>query len=183
MIKIVCNSSPIIGLCIIKKLNLLWDIFDEVYITEEVYREIVQNNEFRYYGKQELINAVRDNKIRVYKVKKIELVDAMIGRLHRGELEVIQAARELNITKVIIDDRPARNRAKDMLLKPIGIIGILQLAKKLEKIDEIKSYLDSLIQEDYRISKKLYLEALKIACEEERIFENNDSSCDLWYYR
>lgn len=41
MIKIVCNSSPIIGLCIIKKLSLLWELFNEVYITEEVYREIV----------------------------------------------------------------------------------------------------------------------------------------------
>jgi predicted nucleic acid-binding protein len=124
-----------------KKLNLLWDIFDEVYITEEVYREIVQNNEFRYYGKQELINAVKDNKIRVYKVKKIELVDAMIGRLHRGELEVIQAARELNITKVIIDDRPARNRAKDMLLKPIGIKGKDYCAK----VTVIKNKTDKLL--------------------------------------
>ncbi|HEY5563375.1 MAG TPA: hypothetical protein VIK72_16775 [Clostridiaceae bacterium] len=48
MAKIVCNSSPIIGLCTVKKLNLLWGIFDEVYITEEVYREIVQNNEIVY---------------------------------------------------------------------------------------------------------------------------------------
>lgn len=86
-------------------------------------------------------------------------------------IEVIQAARELGISRVIIDDRPARNRAKDMLLKPIGIIGILQLAKKLEKIDEVKSYMDTLVQEDYRISKRLYLEALKMADEEERIFE------------
>lgn len=34
MTKVVCNSSPIIGLSIIKKLELLWEIFDEVYITE-----------------------------------------------------------------------------------------------------------------------------------------------------
>jgi len=172
MIKIVCNSSPIIGLCIIKKLNLLWELFEEVHITEEVHAEIVQNNELRHCGEKELINAIKDNKIRVYKVKNRELVEAMIGRLHRGELEVIQAARELNISRVIIDDRPARNRAKDMLLKPIGIIGILQLAKKLGKIDEIKSYLDTLIKEGYRISKTLYIEALKVACEEDRIFEN-----------
>jgi predicted nucleic acid-binding protein len=34
MAKIICNSSPIIGLSIIDKLNLLWEIFDEVYIPE-----------------------------------------------------------------------------------------------------------------------------------------------------
>lgn len=51
------------------------------------------------------------------------------------------------------------------------IIGILQLAKKVGKISEIKPYLDMLIGENYRISKLLYLEALKIAGEEERLFE------------
>ncbi|WP_407647105.1 DUF3368 domain-containing protein [Clostridium aromativorans] len=44
---------------------------------------------------------------------------------------------------------------------------MLQLAKKLGKINQIKSYLDILIQEDYRISKRLYLESLKIADEED----------------
>ncbi|PRR86679.1 DUF3368 domain-containing protein [Clostridium luticellarii] len=149
--------------------------FDKVYVTEEVYREVVQNNELRHYGEQELINAVRDNKMIIYKVQNNELIEAMMGRLHRGELEVIQAARELNISRVIIDDRSARNRAKDMLLKPIGIIGILQLTKKLGKINQIKSYLDILIQEDYRISKRLYLESLKIADEEKKIFKNKQS--------
>lgn len=81
----------------------------------------------------------------------------MFGRLHRGELEVVQAAKELNINIIIIDDR-----AKDMLLKPIGINGILQLAKKVGKISEIKPYLDMLIGENYRISKLLYLEALRL---------------------
>lgn len=40
MTKAVCNLSPIIGLSIIKKLDLLWELFDEIYITEEVYKEI-----------------------------------------------------------------------------------------------------------------------------------------------
>jgi predicted nucleic acid-binding protein len=172
MASVVCNSSPIIGLCIIKKLNLLWELFDEVYITEEVYSEVVENNQLRHHGEQELTHAVVEGKIKIYKVKNCELVEAMIGRLHRGELEVIQAARELSLSTVIIDDRPARNRAKDMLLKPLGIIGILQLSKSLGKIGEIKVYLDSLIQEDYRISKRLYFEVLKAAGEEERIFES-----------
>ncbi len=171
MSKIVCNSSPIIGLCIIGKLNLLWELFSEVYITREVYKEVANNNELKNYGAMELKNAILDKKIIVYKIKNAEIVEAMFGRLHRGELEVIQAAKELNINIVIIDDRPARNRAKDMLLKPIGIIGILQLAKKVGKISEIKPYLDMLIGENYRISKLLYLEALKIAGEEERMFE------------
>lgn len=171
MIKIICNSSPIIGLSIIGKLNLLWELFDEVYITEEVYREIIEGGIFRNFGEKELEEAVKEDKIKIYKVKNIEIVEAMIGRLHRGELEVIQAARELKINNVIIDDRSARNRAIDMLLSPIGIIGLLILGKKVGLLSEVKCYLDMLQNEDYRISKRLYLEALKKSGEEERLFE------------
>lgn len=91
----------------------------------------------------------------------------MYGRLHKGELEVMIAAKELKINRVIIDDRPARNFSETMLLKSIGLIGILLTAKKLGLISEVKKYLDILIQEGYRISKKLYLEGLKSAGEEE----------------
>ncbi len=44
MAKIICNSSPIIGFSLIGKLNLLWEIFDEVYIPEAVYQEVVSGN-------------------------------------------------------------------------------------------------------------------------------------------
>ena len=36
-----CNSSPIIGLSIICKLDLLWQLFNEDFISEAVYNEIV----------------------------------------------------------------------------------------------------------------------------------------------
>lgn len=35
----ICNSSPIIGLAIIRELPLLWKLFDKIYITEEVYNK------------------------------------------------------------------------------------------------------------------------------------------------
>jgi len=41
MIRVVCNSSPIIGLSKIGKLDLLWTLFDEVMIPEAVFEEIV----------------------------------------------------------------------------------------------------------------------------------------------
>ena len=58
MIKIVCNSSPVIGLSAIGMLNLLWEMFDEVIIPEEVYKEVVEANSKDSYGAKELKNAV-----------------------------------------------------------------------------------------------------------------------------
>jgi len=58
MAKAVCNASPIIGLSIIGKVDLLWKIFDEVFIPEEVYNEVVSNNKYRNYGKREIKEAL-----------------------------------------------------------------------------------------------------------------------------
>lgn len=165
MIKAVCNSSPIIGLSIIKKLDLLWEIFDEVYITEEVYKEVTINEKIRKIGSKELIEAVKNNHIKIYGVKNKLLVEQLYGRLHRGELEVMVAAKELKIKRVIIDDRSARHFAETMLLRSIGLMGILLLAKEYKKIESVKEYLDILIEKGFRMSVKLYNQILKYAGE------------------
>lgn len=169
MAKVVCNSSPIIGLSMIGKLNLLWEIFDEVFIPEAVYKEVTDGNTFRSFGEKELKKAVQKGHLQIYKINNKAFVEQMIGRLNRGELEVMVAAKELGINRVIIDDRPARNFAETMLLKSIGLVGILTAAKELGKITEVKNHLDILIQENYRISKKLYLEILKLSGEEKTL--------------
>lgn len=109
MIKVICNSGAIIGLSIIGELNLLWEIFNEVIIPREVYREVVEANPNSNYG--------------------------------------------------------AKEREEAMLLQSLGIIGLLIIAKKKNKITEIKKYLDLLIKSSYRISKKLYKNALSKAGE------------------
>lgn len=86
MTKVVCNSSPIIGLSIIKKLDLLWEIFDEVYITEELYKEITIVEKIKKMGASELIEAIKNNHIKVYSVKNKMLVEQLYGRLHICEI-------------------------------------------------------------------------------------------------
>lgn len=165
MVRVVCNSSPLIGLTKIGKLDLLWDIFDEVFIPEAVFREIVYGNAMQKTGALELENAVHDRKISVFKVENQPMVEQMQGRLHRGEVEVIVGAKELGIQTVIIDDRSARNLAEALLFTSIGIIGILVLAKKTRKIVEVKPLLNALVESGYRISKNLYERTLTIAGE------------------
>lgn len=166
MAKAVCNASPIIGLSIIGKLDLLWQIFDEVFIPEEVYNEVTDNNNLKNFGEYELKEVVKNQNIKLYKIQNTAFIEQMYGRLHKGELEVMIAAKELKISRVIIDDRPARNFSETMLLKSIGLIGILITAKKLGLILEVKKYLDILIEAGYRISNKLYFQGLMSAGEE-----------------
>ena len=161
MTKAAWNSIPIRGLSIIKKLNLLWEIFDEVYITDEVYKEIIKDEKIKKIGGRELIEAIENNCIKLYSVKNKMLVEQLYGRLHRGELEVMVAAKELKIKRVIIDDRSARHFAETMLLRTVGLMGVLLLAKEYKKIESVKKYLDILIENGFRVSVRLYNEVLK----------------------
>ncbi|MBU3217493.1 DUF3368 domain-containing protein [Clostridium estertheticum] len=52
-----------------------------------------------------------------------------------------------------------------MLLRTVGLMGILLLAKEYKKIESVKKYLDILIENGFRMSVKLYNEVLKSAQE------------------
>ena len=54
--KIITNSTPIIGLSILGQLHLLADLFQQVYVPQAVYQEIVHSDSPRKYGKNELKN-------------------------------------------------------------------------------------------------------------------------------
>lgn len=156
---VICNSSPVIGLASLGLVHLLWDLFDQVIVTQAVYTEVVQEGQNRL-GKEELETAVKRGYIKIYTVKEELLINRYIGKLHRGELEVIVAARELNAQYILIDDKAARGLAEAMLLEPTGLIGFLKLAKLNGKIESLKVCLDTLIDNNYRISKKIYKEVL-----------------------
>jgi len=70
------------------------------------------------------------------------------------------AAKELEAQYILIDDKAARALAEAMLLEPTGLVGLLKLAKLTGKIDSLKECLDRLIENNYRISKKIYNEVL-----------------------
>lgn len=161
MSKIITNTSPIIALSIIEKLDLLWKLFDEVYVPEAVCNEILAGYPEHIKGKEELENAIRNSNIKIYTVADSLFVSKLIGKLHKGEVETIIGGLELNTDFVLIDERAARTQAKNSLLLPIGTLGILRIAKEKGFISEIKPFLDKLINGGYRLSQNLYYKVLK----------------------
>lgn len=153
---VICNSSPIIGLCGIGKLDLLWIIFKEVLIPEAVYNEVVKSQKNRRVGTEEVHEAIEKGLIKIYHVKDELFVNRFMGKLHRGELEVIAGAKELNLDYLLLDEKSARSLAEALMLEPTGLLGILKFAKLSGVIEELKPYLNKLMENNYRISKKLY---------------------------
>ena len=93
------------------------------------------------------------------------MVKSMYGKLHFGELEVIIAAKELDLQLAIIDEKAARKMAAEFLVDTIGILGILLLAKRKGLISYVKSDVDKLRMNGYSISDGLYYQILNIAGE------------------
>ena len=95
----VCNASPIIGLIKIDKLNLLWELFEEVFIPQAVYDELT-SDESRYDTQILALNkAINSEKIRVFKVTNQEFIKQLNSRLHSGEIEVYLAQKSWGLTQ------------------------------------------------------------------------------------
>ncbi len=159
-ITVISNSTPIIELTLLGKLELLNELFEKVYVTRQVYEEIV-TGEKKNTGAMELKECIENGNIIMYNIVNNKFVDLMYGRLHKGELSVIVAAKELKTNYVLMDDASGRKMADEINLVPIGTVGILKLAKNKGYIPKIKPLIDKMIENNFRISLKLYNEILK----------------------
>lgn len=159
--KAIINSSPLIALGCINKVDILTKLFSEVLIPQEVYNETVIN------GKNtEILNAIRAcKKFKVLSATNIVLLEFLNDHLDKGESEDIVLAKEIGITTVIIDEVKGRKIAKLHGLDVIGSLGILLIAKKRGLISGIREYIDQMEDYGIRIGNDLKQQVLQMVGE------------------
>ncbi len=155
--KVICDSTVIIGFAKIGRIHLLKDVFNEVYIPDAVHFEVVVKGNGRP-GVKEVESAAWIHRRKIRDTRNVEMLVAEIGR---GEAEVLVLGKELNADWLIIDDERARTAAISAGFHVIGLVGILLLAKQLNLLPSIKSLLDELRDKNFRLSDKICEEALK----------------------
>jgi hypothetical protein len=153
---IVSNSTPLIALSKIGKLELLREYFGEIHIPKEVYNEVVTRGE-KLFGAVEVKNA---EWITVEEVGNKIAVDSLRDHIDQGEAEAIILAKERNAKLLLIDDAEGRQIAERLGLKITGTIGILLLAATDKKL-VFKETLDHLIVCGFRLNHEAYDELLK----------------------
>ena len=151
---IISNSSPLIFLGKIGRLDILEKLFVKVYIPQAVYDETVLPDKDDDVSRT-IVEKVSLGQFEVFKVGNEVAIRALAGRLHLGEIEVIIGADELNIRNVILDDVYARNKAKQFELSVTGTLGILLLAFNQGFIEDIELELQRLMDIGFRISNDL----------------------------
>ncbi|RLC08875.1 MAG: DUF3368 domain-containing protein [Deltaproteobacteria bacterium] len=157
--KIVADSSPLIGFAILDRLDLLMLIFSEIYIPQAVLAEVSIWN--KPYSRQ--LEAFSKEKLKY--VRDRAEVRKLMNDIDSGEAEAIVLALENGIRDILLDDPKGRRIARDKELCPIGTIGVLLEAKKSGYINQVKPRLDKLIANRIRIGTNLYRKALELASE------------------
>ena len=162
MSKAVLNSSVIIALSTLGYLNKLKSLFNQILIAKAVYEEICSAGQ-GLIGERELREAVTSNLIEVKEIKNRLLVNALIDPLAMGEAETITLATEEEADCIVLDDKPARRRAKAMKLNVVGTLRILRLmydAKLIDKPEIIKA-LEKLRETGFRLSEDVIIKVTK----------------------
>lgn len=149
MLKVVSDTTPIISLLKLNRLDLLKQLYEQIYIPNAVYKEIEAGKTKPYYK-----DLAKISWINILKINDKNSLKYFLD-LDLGEAEAIVLATELNADLIIIDEKLGRFHAKHASLKLTGTIGILLKAKANGLITELKPLLNQLIKNNVWISKNL----------------------------
>jgi len=140
---IIADSTCLIGLERIGKIDLLPQMFSQVIIPPEVQKEF----------------GIDFSWLIVKSTQNIGMVTSLKLVVDDGEAEAITLAYELG-SRLIVDDKQARNTAKRLGIKIIGTVGILVKAKQLGLLEKLLPILEALESNSFYLSQSLKTEAL-----------------------
>jgi len=159
MLDAVVNSTPLISLHDIGILDILSKMYDNVYIPCGVYEEVSVDGDIQ----KDILLSFQN-----FSIRQIANEDAkryFKTALHKGEVEVMILADELNADVCIIDDKLAREYAKHLGLKLTGTLGLLVKAKKRGYLEAVTPLMDEMIRNEIYISNALYENIKRLANE------------------
>ena len=153
---LIADSSALITLSIVDKLDILEKIFGEVYIPKAVYEEIVIRD------KQET------QKLKLFSQGKIKDITTKINfniSLGKGESEAIILYKEQSADFLLCDDKKAKKFAKSFDINVIGSFGVLLKAKEKGLIKKIAPLLEIIKNSEIYLSDSVIELVLKMAHE------------------
>jgi len=159
MRKIVSNTTPLLSLLKIGKLDILLDLYGKVMIPQAVYREIEAGNDKDYYVDVSKLGWIEITPIQSFFARPY-LFD-----LDDGEAETIMLAREQEADLAIIDEKLGRRYAAQLSIPITGTIGILLKAKEQGLITSVAPLLLELRDKSLWIDDTLFKNALRLANE------------------
>lgn len=150
--RVVCNTSPLILLAKIQRLDLLVQLYGEVLIPSSVLSEVEASP-----GKEvgQIRARLRRRKFQLHEATK-RVLEGVPAGLGPGEREAIALALETKADLVILDDQQGRRIAREKGLSVTGTVGVLIEARGRGIIASVRRELDRLIEAGMWIDEVFY---------------------------
>lgn len=161
--KVVSNASPLIYLAKAGQLSLLRELYQEVLVPEEVFREAGETG-----GSPDALviaSARDDGWMRIVGLEQgdVERLAESAG-IETGEAAAILLARQENAL-LLIDDKMGRGAAEILGVACLGTVGVIlqALADSVLQKRDFRRVLDRMIDSGFRLDSKVYRRAMNIA--------------------
>lgn len=148
---VVSNSSPIIHLAKIGKLNLLEGLYGQVLVPEKVYLECTETMHFR----EEVEMIFQSPWIKKDLIQNDVLFRLLYAELDAGEAEALVLGLEKKADLILLDDQEARNKARKLDLPVTGTLGVLLKARNKGMIASLKNEVQKLQISGFWLSQDL----------------------------
>lgn len=159
MRRVISNTTPILSLLKIDRLDLLKALYVKIIIPLAVYVEIEKGKDKPYYQ-----NLLKFDWIEIMEIKNPESKVYFLD-LDDGEAEVLILGNEQKADLLIIDEIMGRRYAKSLGFNLTGTLGVLLKAKENGLIVNIKTLLEELVEKGTWLSPKLISRVIGLANE------------------
>ena len=147
---VIVDTSCLITLDRIERLDILKSVFGEIAITEEI--------------KKEFGHPLPDW-VKIVPVRNVNYLKLLLDSLDAGEASAIAVAQENQDAFLVMDELNGRRTAEKLQLSFTGTLGVLLQAKKMGSVASVKSIIDELKEINFRVSHEVESEILRRANE------------------
>ncbi len=154
---VVSDTTPLINLVGVGLLDLLPQIYGEIFIANAVYEEYTVG--------------IRENDPDLTSLPWLHVVPVfqqdpfLTKQLGAGEAATIALALRVQARAVLLDEQMARRIAREYGLPIVGTLGILLAAKEEGLLPAIKPIVDEMVSQGRHISERLRAQVLAAANE------------------
>ena len=149
--QVVSDTSPLLNLALIERLDLVREQFSTVVVPEQVWDELMDGED----GVDRLRSVHDDGLLEIVTVEDTPLFAEFRRDLDIGEAAALAYAIDADADLVLMDEREARQTARRHELPITGVIGILLRGSK-EGTVSLRTELDRLRDVGFWIADDLY---------------------------
>jgi len=160
VVEIVCDTSPLLHLARIGRLELLEWLEARVLVPPAVIRELAAGTEMGLAVSE--IGSLAWVETRAPGASALSRVSIELGP---GEREVLALGMEVPDRVLILDDRAARRNALELGLAHTGTLGVLLESKRRGRIRSVATLIDELLESGFYIEPRIVATVLRRAGE------------------